>query len=87
MSSVEDLEWALIRYNGMDDQLLDTDLDKMNDVTSYTNWTGHGQMMSLLLEFSLDQTQYVTMFIREILKRSTEPDPDSKMLKKLQEVS
>jgi hypothetical protein len=27
MASLKDLEWALIQHNGMDNQLLDTDLD------------------------------------------------------------
>jgi tRNA pseudouridine13 synthase len=85
LGRAQDLQWALIRHGGMDDQLLDTDWDKMNDVANQVNWTEHGQILSLLLEFSLGGGQYATMLVREILKRSTESDTDSGISKKLRE--
>jgi tRNA(Glu) U13 pseudouridine synthase TruD len=67
----------LVRHNGIDGQILDSDLDRLNGVTNDGNRLADGPILSLLLEFSLESGQYETMFIREILKRSTEIGFDS----------
>jgi tRNA pseudouridine13 synthase len=80
-----DLEWKFVRHNGMDDPLLDSDLDRLDGTTNIGNHVRDGAILSLIVSFSLGKGQYATMCLRELLKRSTEAMTDSAMSQKTKE--
>jgi tRNA pseudouridine13 synthase len=79
MAIAKDLECGFIRHNGMDDPLIDSDLDRLEGTTNTGNHVSDGSILSLYVSFSLGSGQYATMCLREILKRSTEATTDSAM--------
>jgi tRNA pseudouridine13 synthase len=84
LAQTKDLEWQFIRHNGIDDPLIDSDLDRLEGTTNTRNHDPDGRLLSLLVSFSLGSGQYATMCLREILKRSTEADTDSAMARRTQ---
>lgn len=79
-----DLTWKFIKYANDNDELINSDFSKMmNDPEIESKPDGH--QTALLLEFSLQQSIYATMLLRELLKNDTSVETQIKLQKAMKE--
>ena len=74
-----DIEYDIIEHDDRDAELIDSDLDKLSGKTNSIHHVKGGKYRSAVVEFSLQSSQYATMCMRELMKRSTEWWGDSEM--------
>jgi len=67
-----DMEYSIINYNDFKVQLLNSDLDTLEN-NPLPQHIPDGKMKALCLKFTLSQSTYATMLIRELFKQSTAP--------------
>lgn len=87
ITKVKDIEWEIITHDDFNAPLIDSDLNLINGISNIDNHVKYGKYTSLSLSFCLGSGQYATMFLRELLKRSTEWFTDSAMSNKNEEES
>jgi tRNA pseudouridine13 synthase len=75
----DDIKYDIIEHDDRDAELIDSDLDKLSGKTNAINHVKGGAHKSAVVEFSLKQSQYATMCMRELMKRTTEWWTDSEM--------
>lgn len=75
-----DLSWKFLKYSSDSDELILSDYSRMlkdPEIISKED----GQNTALVLEFSLPQSTYATMLLREILKSETSVESQIKLQK------
>jgi tRNA pseudouridine13 synthase len=65
-----DMSWEFIRYEGEDDDLIQSDLQVLNNEPIPAQ-PENASKLALLVEFTLSTSQYATMALREITKSET----------------
>lgn len=70
VSKAEDIVWSIIKHNDLDDDLLLSDIEVMENKRSFTS-VPDGSFKSLSIEFSLLPSNYATMVVREMTKQDT----------------
>lgn len=81
-----DLTWKFLKYSSDRDELINSDYSRMvkdPEIESKPD----GDQTALVLEFSLPQSTYATMLLRELLKNDTSVETQIKMQKALKEES
>lgn len=80
----KDLTWKFIKYEKDNDELINSDYSKMlNDPEIVSK--PDGQQTALVLEFTLPQSIYATMLLRELLKNDTSVETQIKLQKAMKE--
>ncbi|EAY07229.1 hypothetical protein TVAG_050450 [Trichomonas vaginalis G3] len=77
-----DISFDIIEHDDNDAELIDSDIDKLEGRTNKGNHVPGGKFKSAVVEFSLGPSQYATMCMRELMKRTTEWWNDSDMSNK-----
>lgn len=77
-----DISYDIIEHDDNDAELIDSDIDKLEGRTNIKNHVQGGKYRSAVVEFSLGASQYATMCMRELMKRTTEWWNDSEMSNK-----
>uniref|UniRef100_T1HC43 TRUD domain-containing protein n=1 Tax=Rhodnius prolixus TaxID=13249 RepID=T1HC43_RHOPR len=70
LAKVDDLTWNISYYNSFDDDLILSDLDKLQNKT-LPQQPENSQYKAVILDFKLKPSQYATMLIREVMKCET----------------
>lgn len=80
----KELTWKFLKYDNENEELINSDYSKMlNDPEIVSK--PDGQHTALVLEFSLPQSTYATMLLRELMKNDTSVETQIKLQKAFKE--
>lgn len=73
MAFAKDIEYSIVKHDNPDVQLINNDVELLNNpkLSRVAKNTGN-KNSSAVISFSLGSGEYATMFLRELMKRSTE---------------
>ena len=71
VKSIKNLTWNTCYYSEPEQDLILSDVDKLNNKLLTTSENSEGNFKAIILRFSLDSSTYATMALREILKIDT----------------
>ncbi|XP_025418895.1 pseudouridylate synthase 7 homolog isoform X2 [Sipha flava] len=80
ISKAEDIVWSTVNHDDLNDDLLLSDIEIMNNKQPFHSVPG-GSFKSLLIEFSLKPSNYATMVVREITKQDTSSHAQASLCK------
>jgi len=80
VSKAEDIVWSTIKHNDLNDDLLLSDIEVMENKQPFTSVTD-GFFKSLSIEFSLLPSNYATMVVREMTKQDTSSHTQASLCK------
>ncbi|XP_025197379.1 pseudouridylate synthase 7 homolog [Melanaphis sacchari] len=80
VSKAEDLIWATINHNDLNDDLLLSDIEVMENKQPFIS-VPDGSFKSLSIEFSLRPSNYATMVVRQITKQDTSSHTQASLCK------
>ncbi|XP_050540711.1 pseudouridylate synthase 7 homolog [Daktulosphaira vitifoliae] len=70
VSKASDIVWSIVNHNDLNDDLLLSDHEKLEGKKPFKSVL-EGKYRSLLIEFSLQSSNYATMVVRELTKQDT----------------
>ena len=79
LGKVADMHWSTVTYSDPDQDLVASDLDRVQGRTEVVLGEEAGQYKGVIVDFSLKSSQYATMALREALKVDTGRDSQSAM--------
>lgn len=71
VKKVNEMSWNTCYYSDPEEDLILSDLDKINEKTLVINKDHNEKFKAVILKFTLDSSTYATMALREILKIDT----------------
>ena len=81
----KNIEFSVVKHDNPNEQIIYTDTDRLSDPKKKIIKSTGSKITSAVISFSLGPGEYATMFLRELMKRSTEVYTDQELSFKQEE--